>query len=184
MQKLFLTLFAVVFYSVTAHAAPSVNAARSEARNLARSQAKFARTLARLNAAQRKQLKALTAKTGIDSDGDGVSDIFEAGRGSDLCDSDSDDDGVDDGDDNYEDDGDKTEDAQANGEITSFADPALTVNGKTFTITDQTSFRAPLSSKDDLVAGLCVEVEGYKNSSDALIAKKVKKSNDCGGSED
>jgi hypothetical protein len=184
MQKVFLALVVTLLYSLSAHAAPSVSVARSEARNLARSQAKFARTVARLNAAQRKQLKSLTATTGKDSDNDGVSDIFEGARGSDLCDTDSDDDGVSDGEDNYEENGDKTEDYQAKGPITSFADPTLVVNGETFTVSEWTAFRAPLASKDDLEIGLCVEVEGYKTGSGGSFAKKIKKSGDCGGSED
>ena len=112
-----------------------------------------------------------------------MSDIFEHARGSNACDADSDDDGVNDREDGYERDDDKQGDLEAKGSITSFNDPTLIVGGKTFTVTDGTTFRRGLSSKSDLKAGTCIKVEGYVDASNVNIAQKIEGSSSCGGDD-
>lgn len=178
-----LSLFAII---QTAEAAPTYQSARKEAKSIIAAEKKFEKLVAKLSAADREKLKAALAKIDDDSDGDGSSDLFERARGSSRCDADSDDDGVDDGDDQHEDsrdgDGDGHDDAnevKAKGRIVSFQDPALVVQGKTFTITPKTQFRGRNFSKHNLVAGTCVEVEGHLIAGGENIADKVQLEDDC-----
>jgi hypothetical protein len=121
----------------------------------------------------------------LDSDGDGVSDILEGALKSSRCDADSDDDGIDDDEDSDEDNADSDGDGHndgneigAKGKITSFTDPTLVDGGKSFTVTANTTFRGIGFDKSDLVANLCVEVEGHVEGS-ANIADKIKRDDDC-----
>jgi hypothetical protein len=67
---------------------------------------------------------------------------------------------------------------EAKGTITSFADPAFTVGGKTFILTGDTRFRGTNFGPEDLAAGVCVEVEGHSDGANT-IADKVQKDDDC-----
>ena len=184
MKYIFLIIMIVFSMTASAFAAPSYTSARSEARSLSRAENRFARTVARLSPADRERLKAaLSAYT--DSDKDGSSDIFEAARGSSLCDNDSDSDGVEDGDDRYEDsrDGDRDghEDGyevEAKGRVISFEGRVLIVGSKTFIVTDTTRFRGVNLSEATLTAGTCVEVEGHLSGADT-IADKIESERSC-----
>jgi len=182
MKQILLALCLCVFSCLSAHAAPSYKSTLSAARNLRKSEVRLAKSIASLSTADREKLKAALASLGVDTDKDGVSDIFEKARGSNLCDTDSDDDGVDDRDDGYEDNDDRLGEVEAKGTVTSFADPTLVVGGKTFSITATTVFRRGVSSKADLVAGACIKVEGYTDASNINVATKVEKYDRCGGS--
>lgn len=181
MKQVLVALFVCVFSCVSAYAAPSYKSTLSAARNLRKSEIRLAKSVASLSAADRQKLKTALASLGVDTDKDGVSDIFEKARGSNLCDTDSDDDGLNDKDDGYEDNDDRLGEVEAKGTVTSFTDPTLVVGGKTFTVTATTAFRKGVSSKANLVAGACVKVEGYTDSSNINIATKVEKYDRCGG---
>jgi hypothetical protein len=185
MKRIAFILLAISAFCSSAQAAPNYKTARAEAKTLARAETKFAKLVAKLSAADREKLKVALEKSGTDSDSDGVSDLYERARGSDLCSIDSDGDGVDDGEDQYEDspdgDGDGNPDGAevgAKGTITSFVDPTLIVGGKTFTVTPQTVFRGRNFTKESLVAGQCIEVEGH-GLNGANTADKIKKDDDC-----
>ncbi|MEY4667955.1 MAG: hypothetical protein RL518_654 [Pseudomonadota bacterium] len=182
MNRIFVALLAVIFFAVNADAAPNYRSTLSSARNLRRSEVRLAKAIAKLSATDREKLKTAAASLGLDSDSDGVSDLFEKARGSGICDADSDDDGVSDGDDDYENDDDKQGEVEAKGSITSFTDPSLVVAGKTFTVTSTTQFRRGVSSKADLVSGKCVKVEGYVDASNVNFATKIEGERGCGGS--
>jgi hypothetical protein len=179
----FVTLFAL---SADVFAADkNLTSARSQARNIIRQEKSFKKLVSKLSVADRERLKAALAAIDSDSDGDGASDLIEGARGSLLCDADSDDDGIDDGNDDYENsrdgDGDGHDDSSevsGKGKITSFVDPTLEVAGKTFTVTDATSFKGRNFTKASLTAGTCVEVEGHTDNG-ANIADKIKKEDSC-----
>ena len=181
MLRPLLSLVLAIAFSATAHAAPAYSSTASAAKNLRKSQLKLAKSVAALSTTDREKLKVTLKSVGTDSDNDGVSDIFEAASGSNLCSSDSDGDGTPDANDDYEDDGNRSGDSKAQGTITSFNDPLLEVAGQTFTITDTTEFKGKLSSKTDLVVGTCVKVEGYTDASNTNFAKQVEGSNHCSG---
>jgi hypothetical protein len=181
MKRIVLALCVCVFSCLAAHAAPSYKSTLSSAKNLRKSEVKLAKSIASLSATDREKLKAALASLGVDTDKDGVSDIFEKARGSNICDTDSDDDGVDDRDDGYEDNDGRLGEVESKGSVTSFTDPTLVVGGKTFTVTATTAFRRGVSSKADLVTGACIKVEGYTDASNINIATKVEKYDRCGG---
>lgn len=182
MKRTLLALCVCVFSCLSAHAAPSYKSTLSAAKNLRKSEVKLAKSIASLSATDREKLKAALASLGVDTDKDGVSDIFEKARGSNICDTDSDDDGVDDRDDGYEDNDGRLGEVESKGSVTSFTDPTLVVGGKTFTVTATTAFRRGVSSKADLVTGACIKVEGYTDASNINIATKIEKYDRCGGS--
>lgn len=184
MKHLLSALLAVLFFAVNAEAAPSYRSTAASAKNLRKAELKLAKAIAGLSATDREKLKNALSSLGVDSDSDGVSDIFERARGSNVCDSDSDDDGINDDDDGYENDDNKQGEVEARGAITSFEDPSLVVAGKTFTVTGATTFRRGVGSKDDLQPGTCIKVEGYVDASNVNIAKKVEGSTRCSGSND
>lgn len=182
MKHLLTALFALCFLTVTAEAAPSYRSTVKSAKNLRKSELKLAKAISSLSVADREKLKRALASLGGDSDSDGVSDLFERARGSNVCDADSDDDGIDDRNDGYEKDGNKQGEVEIRGAVVSFEDPTLVVGDKTFVITDSTIFRRGISSKAGLTAGACVKVEAYVDASSANIAKKIEASDRCGGS--
>ena len=183
MKYISTALCALVLFALPAQAAPSYKGALSSAKSVRKSEVKLAKTIGSLSAADREKLKQALASVGPDSDNDGVSDLFEQVRGSNLCNADSDNDGIDDSHDDYENDDNRTGGAEAKGTVTSFTDPTLVVNGTTFTVTDTTRFRKGLSSKADLTTGTCVKVEGYVDPSNLNIATKIEKESDCGGND-
>ena len=185
MQKLLILILASMLFAAPAIAGTrEQKAAITEAKNLAKAQAKFTKTLAKLKAkADKRDLKAVKRAlraVGKDSDNDGVSDIYEEGAGDNSCNPDSDGDGRrDDSDD------DNGEEIEAKGEIAALDSEArtITVASKTYTINDFTFFRYPLTEAG-LEVGLCVEVEGHATSGTEVIASKIKKDNDCSGEDD
>lgn len=187
MARLFTALFAILTvtcFSVNADASPSYRSTLSSAKNIRKSEAKLAKAIAKLSPADREKLKTALSSLGVDSDADGVSDLFERVRGSNVCDGDSDDDGIKDDDDSYENDDNKLGEVEAKGAVTSFNDPSLIVGAKTFIVTNATVFRRGVSSKASLVIGACVKVEGYTDVSNVTIATKIEASSRCGGGSD
>ncbi len=191
MTRLIVTLFAIfclACVSVTAEAAPSYRSALSAAKKVRKAERDLAKKVRGLSITDRARLKRATSTSyyGDDSDGDGVRDTYERARGSNVCDADSDDDGINDDDDGYENDDDKQGEVEVRGTVTSFEDPTLIVAGRTFTITGATSFRRGISSKSQLTSGLCIKVEGYVDASNVNIARKIEGSSRCsgGGSDD
>jgi hypothetical protein len=183
-MKLLTALLALIVIAVSpASASPRYTAAKQSAERVKKDEKELARRFARLTATERAKLKA--AFRALDSDGDGVSDILEGAIKSSRCDADSDDDGVDDGDDSDEDNADSDGDGhndgsevEAKGKVISFTDPILVVGGKSFTVTATTTFRGTGFDKSDLVAGLCIEVEGHTDGA-STIADKIKQDDDC-----
>ncbi len=182
MKRTLIALLAILMCTVSAEAAPSYRSTVSSAKNLRKSEVKLAKAIAGLSVADREKLKTALASLGVDSDADGVSDIFERARGSNICDNDSDDDGVRDDDDGYENDDNKRGEVEVRGAVTSFEDPSLVVGSKTFTVTATTLFRRGVSSKADLVEGACIKVEGFIDASNLNIARKIEASTRCAGS--
>jgi len=172
----------------TAYGDRRYTSAKQAAERVKRDEAELARRTRLLSIEDRLRLK--TSFRGRDSDQDGISDIMEGALGSSRCDSDSDDDGIGDSTDrnerNRSDDqsssgGNSRDDSsrpgsrfeiEARGRITSFVDPEVTVGGKTFIISAETFFRDPGFSKEDLVVGLCIEIEGHTHGS-VIVAEKV-----------
>ena len=181
MTRICTAICALILFALPAEAAPSYKSTVASAKSLRKSEIKLAKAIAKLSTTERERLKQALASLGLDSDKDGVSDIFERARGSGVCDADSDDDGIDDDDDGYENDDGKLGEVEAKGAITSFTDPTLVVAGKTFTVTDTTVFRRGVTSKADLVTGACIKVEGYTNVSNVTVATKVEKAFVCSG---
>jgi hypothetical protein len=177
-------LSALFLFAVTADAAPKYRDALSSARTIRKSEIKLAKTIAKLSSADREKLKKALGSLGLDSDKDGVSDIFERGRGSEVCDADSDDDGVDDREDGFENDDNRLAEVEARGRITSFNESILVVGSKSFTVTATTAFRKGVSSQADLVAGACIKVEGYTTTSNVTIAKKIEEDFRCPALDD
>jgi len=183
-MKLLTALLALLLVAASpAYASPRYTAAKQSADRIKKEEKDLARRIARLTAAEKAKLKK--AFKGLDSDSDGLADILEAAVKSSRCDADSDDDGLDDDEDSDEDNADSDGDGhndgsevEAKGKITSFTDPTLVVGGKTFTVTDSTTFRGTGFDKSDLVAGLCIEVEGHIDGANN-IADKIKRDDDC-----
>lgn len=172
-----------------AHAKPGYTAVKKEAQKIKQAERKLVKRVNGLSESDRKRLKSEFAST--DSDGDGVSDIIEGAIGSNRCDADSDDDGFDDSVDYDEDtpgadddkpgpgddDSGRTE-FEVKGEIVSFDDPTLVIASRTYTITQATQFIGTGFTRDDLQAGLCVEVKGLRDDSEREVTR-IKRDDDC-----
>jgi hypothetical protein len=184
MKRIGIILMALFLFTLPAEAAPSYKSTLSSAKSLRKSELKLAKAISSLSTADREKLKKALAAVGLDSDKDGVSDIFERARGSGVCDADSDDDGIEDHKDGYENDDNKMGEVEAKGPVVSFTDPTLVVGTKTFTVTGTTTFRRGVSSKADLAVGACIKVEGYTNASNVTIATKIEKYARCSGGSD
>ncbi len=184
-MKVITTILPLLLLSASsAYADRRYTTAKQAAERVKRDEAELARRVQSLSVEDRIKLK--NNFRGRDSDRDGISDIIEGGLGSNRCDSDSDDDGIDDSRDRNErrrteDDsrsGDDTSrsdnglEIEARGRITSLLDSSLTVGGKTFILTATTAFRESGFSKDDLMVGQCIEIEGRTNGSQ-IFAEKV-----------
>ena len=191
--------FSLVVGATTTFASPSdVRAAKLQFKKMTRLQKKEAKALKKalrkLSEAELKKLKR--SVRGKDSDGDGVPDIIEDSRpGSNKCDADSDDDGIDDDEDYKEGDSDSDDDGiidgnefEREGRVASFSDPVLVIGGTTYQLTDSTIFRYKFGDfgRGDITAGLCVEVEGYINDEDpsSNIVQKVKRKKDSSCTND
>ena len=174
----------LLFSTSSAYGERQYDTALQAAERVKRDERQLARRVHSLSAEERRRLKI--SFRGRDSDRDGISDIVEGGLGSNRCDTDSDDDGIDDSKDRDErrwtDDGGRPGDDNcqmgncpeiaARGRITSFIDPRLTVSGKTFIITANTVFRDFGLSKEGLIVGQCIEIEGHASGA-GIIADKV-----------
>ena len=184
-MKVITTILPLLLLSTSsAYADRRYTAAKQAAERVKRDEAELTRRVQALSIEDRTKLK--NNFRGRDSDRDGISDIIEGGLGSNRCDSDSDDDGIDDASDRNErrrtdedsrsgDDtsrGDSALEIGARGRITSLNDSTLTVGGRTFILTATTVFRDSGLSKDDLLVGQCIEIEGRTNGSQ-IVAEKV-----------
>ncbi len=191
LRVLLLALTIAITFLNTSFASPnelakarrSVVRIKNEERNLIKSFRKLSES----------EQEVLKRTKGNDSDGDGLADAIEVAAGANLCDADSDDDGIDDKDDSNERNGDSDGDGvsdgnevETKGRIQSFDDPNLIVGSTTLKITANTIFFRGLSSKSDLQRDTCVEAESHKVGSDLLV-QKIKKhtGSECGsGSSD
>jgi hypothetical protein len=139
-----------------------------EANQLRSAKRSLERKIKGLSKSEKARLKSKFR--GTDSDRDGVADEIELGLKTGLCESDSDRDGIDDGADDHENeddsnsdgqpDGDNGQEFEIKGEIGSFTDPLLVINGRDFTLTERTEFRGRGFDRGDLRSGLCVELDG------------------------
>jgi hypothetical protein len=184
-MKVITTILPLLLLSTSsAYADRRYTAAKQAAEQVKRDEAELARRVRALSIEDRTKLK--NNFRGRDSDRDGISDIIEGGLGSNRCDSDSDDDGIGDSSDRNEqrrtdDDsrsggdnsrGDSGLEIEVRGRITSLIDSNVTVRGRTFTLTAATVFRDLGFSKEDLLVGQCIEIEGRTNGSQ-IVAEKV-----------
>jgi hypothetical protein len=184
-MKVITTILPLLLLSTSsAYADRRYTTAKQAAERVKRDEAELNRRMKALSVEDRVKLK--TSFRGRDSDHDGISDIIEGGLGSNRCDTDSDDDGIDDSSDRNEnrrrddgrrsgDDGTRTGsglEVEVRGRVTSFTDPEVTVGGRIFTLTANTVFRDPGFSRQDMVVGQCIEIEGRSNGSQ-IIAEKV-----------
>jgi hypothetical protein len=180
MLKLILTCLFLLAALQSAYAGPrDLKNAQNAVSKIKQEERKLAASIKKLSDLERARLKRSTR--GLDSDGDGLADILEPSVGGNRCDADSDDDGVDDDEDSDEDKSDSDDDGvpdgmevETKGRIKSFNDPELVVGTTTLKITSSTVFFRGLSSKSDLLAGVCVEAEGRRVGSDILV-NKIKK---------
>ena len=185
-----LVIALLLAYSSPAIAGPRYSAAKKEAQQIKRSERKLAKSLARLSEAERKRLKSEFSST--DSDGDGVSDIIEAGLGSNRCDADTDDDGFSDSED-YNEDTPGADDGSAGGSddnnpgrsefetkgvISSYDEPFLVIGNITYTVTLATEFRGSGFTRDDLRAGVCVEIKGLSSDTEREVTR-IKRDDGC-----
>jgi hypothetical protein len=172
-------------------AAPRYTAAKQAAEKLRKDERELAKRIKKLSSSERAKLKAALAR-GTDSDADGLTDILEGAIGTNRCDADSDDDGVDDSDDGAENDGSSSGDddssggsnpgddsnppgeIEVKGTISSFDGSVLRVKGESFVVNSDTIFRGQGFGKDDLEAGLCVEVKG-RRTADTVIAIRIQR---------
>jgi len=167
----------------SAEARPRVSDVKKEEVNINRAEKRLAAKLSKLTAAERVQVKAKVV--GIDSDGDGVSDILERGLGSNRCDSDSDNDGFDDKSDSNEDTAgsdDGLAEFEVKGLVESISALLVRINGVDYSLTDSTVFRGAGFSVDDLGVGVCVEVKGLSRSSGKTVTL-VKRDDSCGSDD-
>jgi hypothetical protein len=189
MKVLALVVALVLAYSSPAIAGPRYSAAKKEAQQIQRAERTLAKRIERLSEADRKRLKAAFKST--DSDADGVSDIIEGAIGSNRCDADSDDDGFSDSDDYNEDTPGTDDDSpgsddsnpgssefETKGIIASFNDPSLVIGSTTYTLTAATVFIGSGFTKEDLRAGMCIEVKGLRSGSDRDVTR-IKRDDDC-----
>ena len=161
MVRFLLAVFALLLFVTPAHARPKLKTARAQARLVEKSQDRLATIVAQLSAKDRARLKALLSRASEDdSDNDGVGDLYEVVRGSGVCDSDSDDDGISDGEDSDEKDPDSDDDGhldgtevQLKGEVVSYAAPNLVIGWTTFIVNGSTTFEG--ISEGALTAGVC-----------------------------
>lgn len=194
MKAALILLLAILVTAPSAWASPRYTAAKQAAERVKKSERELARKFKKLTAAEKKRLKAAIRST--DSDSDGLSDILEEAIGSDLCEIDSDGDGIDDSDDSREneagddddsdnsgsnggDDEDSNE-VEVKGTVDSFDDPLLDLAGRRFTINNDTVFRGPDFGRDDLEAGMCVEVKGVqRNGTFVAVRIKMESPSEC-----
>lgn len=192
------------FPASSAEAAPNASSVRARARAEAKAIAKLRKDFVKLPLATRRAVIAALS-TLQDSDTDGVPDLLEPRSGN-VCDRDSDDDGLDDGDEysngsnplKRDSDGDGVadgEDDDSNGDgqsdssevefkgiLQAGSDPfSGTVGTITFRVDGDTLFRKGsvingLNLADFI--GLCVEVEGERRGA-TITADKVKEDDDC-----
>lgn len=166
-----------------AEARPRVSDVQREVVKINRAEKRLASKLSKLTAAERVRVKAKVV--GIDSDGDGVSDILERGLGSNRCDRDSDDDGFDDKSDSNEDTAgsdDGLAEFEVKGLVDSISGLLVRVNGADYSLTNTTVFRGVGFSVDDLGVGVCVELKGLSRSSGKTVTR-VKRENSCGSDD-
>ena len=158
--------------------------AKSLIKKIKRAQRKLARVVANLNSAQVKSLNTEFSDDTDDSDADGIPDIIEDASGSDDCDADSDDDGLDDGDEveNETDPDDGADGLEIHALIDSLDAGSVTVGGETFAVVSSSEFldeeNDPIAYPDAFSMGDCVEAEGYYVGS-VLTLDKLKKDDDC-----
>jgi hypothetical protein len=187
LRTLVLTLIIAITSINASFASPSeLGKAKSAIKRIRSEESKLTKSFRKLSETERAKLKSTTR--GVDSDGDGLPDVIEAAIGSNRCDADTDDDGLDDNGDSDERDSDGDDDGvpdgnevETKGLIQSFNDPVLVVGSTTLTITASTVFFRGLSSKADLQASTCVEAESHKVGADLLV-QKIKKhtGTECG----
>lgn len=159
--------------------ASSLRAAEAEARKISKAEKELAKRIKRLNAFDRRALKV--KRIGTDSDRDGVSDIFEGAIGSNRCDNDSDDDGVEDGSDSREDEFGKDDgesEFEVKGLITSFSDSSIGIGEASYLITKETRFGGRGFSEEDIEPGVCVQVKGLSTQGENRV-QKVELEDDC-----
>lgn len=162
----------------------------STERQAVRFQKKLARLFATLTPEQKAKILASRSASLVDSDNDGLPDVYESDTA--LCDDDSDDDGVNDREE-YEDgsdpnDSDSDDDGVEDGSeieihaaIAAISETEITVNETTLGLTPSTEYldddNNPIS-RSELEVGDCVEVEGHLVES-TYTAEKVKRDDDC-----
>jgi len=169
--------------SLNAEASPKLSAAQRAARKVQRDQRELVRRLNALTPAERNTVKS--AFDGTDADCDGVPNFLEDAAGSDACNVDTDNDGVQDNEDGYEGnpdgDGDGNPDGsevEQKGAVSSVGSGSFVLGGVTFLITNQTVFKGLTS--EQLASGTCVEVKGHVDGS-STFADEVKRERRCGG---
>lgn len=125
----------------------------------------------------RKIIASSSSSGLLDSDSDGIPDIFEQVLKSNSCQTDSDDDGISDGDEGKS--GSKPDDStsgevELTGLITALTSSTVTVNGNTFTASESTQYLKGATSLSSFQVGDLVELKG-KIRSGVLELIKIKK---------
>lgn len=170
----------------------NVEVAEHQVQTIRRAQRKLRQITQQLGPREIQRLKQFS--NGRDSDGDGVIDIIEQARRSDKCNADTDLDGITDDLDSRERssdaDGDGVRDGdqfERSGRVESYDPSRIVIGGITYTINEETVFRAPEGdfSPEDFATGLCLKVEGYRNEESSVhIARKIimRRDGTCSGS--
>jgi hypothetical protein len=143
-----------------------VKAAKQQFKKVRKEQKRLAKLARRLSKAELKRLKRTSR--GRDSDGDGVPDLLEDTTRTNMCEA----------------------EFEKEGRIVSFDDPNLVIGDTTYVLTDSTTFRSKFGvfTRDSLISGKCVEVEGYISDGDPAsntVQKiKEKKDSSCNDNDD
>jgi|688.fasta_scaffold533889_1 hypothetical protein len=154
-----------------------INFSANRIRQIDRLTDNLARSLKKLSPADLQQVLRKVSKLKLeDADDDGVPNLLEDDE-PDVCDRDSDDDGIEDGDEleegmdpsdeDSDDDGhEDQQEVEKEGEIQFLDSSSIQVSGVSFIVSEATDFfskRKESRSIEDFAVGDCVEVEGHKD---------------------
>ncbi len=165
MKIIYVPVLLLALSAVTVSSTASADSVPTEVRAQIKALRESIKQLKRLarGSTARKIISSSSTSGLSDSDGDGIPDVFEQVLKSDSCESDSDGDGISDGDEGKS--GSKPDDSSSGeveltGNITAITSTTVTVDGKTFTATQNTQYLRGATSLSSFQTGDLVELKG------------------------